>query len=285
MAQRRTSPTETPTASVARVTALLDTFAEARTDLGVTEIATQLGLAKSVVHRLVSALARAGYLSQTPNTRRYSLGPRATRLGQAALGQMDIRARARPILRDLAAQTGETTTLSTLAGEERVYAEQIESTQPVRQSVQIGSTAPLYLGASGKAMLAFLPGHRSREILQRAARSNVTLTSGARLDVPALGDELATIRKRGFAVSQGERIVGAVSTAAPVFDHHGDVIGSISVASVSVRHGRSDLVKLGSVARAAADRLSTELGWPGRDDHRSPAEAQLTALGGARARR
>ena len=265
MAERRSATAqETPTASVARVTALLDTFVEARSDLGVTEIAARLGLAKSVVHRLVSALTKAGYLAQTPNTRRYTLGPRATRLGQVALGQMDIRARARPILRELAAQTGETATLSTLTGDARVYAEQIESTQPVRQSVQIGSAAPLYLGASSKAILAFMPERRSDTILTNAAKAGVTLIDGSRLDVKALRTELATIRKRGFATSQSERIVGAVSSAAPVFDHHGDVIGSISVASVSVRHGKADLIKFGDVVRGAADRLSTELGWPGR---------------------
>lgn len=269
MAERRSAnTTETPTASVARVTALLDTFVDARTDLGVTEIAARLGLAKSVVHRLLSALTKAGYLSQTANTRRYTLGPRATRLGQVALGQMDIRARARPILRELAAETGETATLSTLTGEERVYAEQVESTQSVRQSVQIGSAAPLYLGASSKAILAFLPERRGDAILSRAAKSGVTLTDGSRLDVKSLRTELATIRRRGFATSQAERIVGAVSSAAPVFDHHGDVIGSVSVASVSVRHGKSDLLKFGDVVRAAADRLSTQLGWPGRPAQR-----------------
>lgn len=265
MAERRSATTnETPTASVARVTALLDTFVEAHTDLGVTEISTRLGLAKSVVHRLVTALTKAGYLSQTANTHRYVLGPRATRLGQVALGQMDIRARARPILRELAAETGETATLSTVAGDDRVYAEQVESRQPVRQSVHIGSLAPLYLGASSKAILAFLPERRSDAILAHAGKSGVTLTDGSRLDVKALRTELATIRKRGFATSQGERIVGAVSSAAPVFDHHGDVIGSISVASVSVRHRKSDLLKFGETARDAADRLSTQLGWPGR---------------------
>lgn len=262
--RRSTATNEAPTASVARVTALLDTFVDARTDLGVTEIATRLGLAKSVVHRLVTALTKSGYLSQTPNTRRYALGPRATRLGQVALGQMDIRARARPILRTLAAETGETATLSTLAGDERVYAEQVESAHPVRQSVQIGSAAPLYLGASSKAILAFLPERRSDAILTRVAKVRVTFIDGSALDAKALRAELATIRRRGFATSQGERLVGAVSSAAPVFDHHGEVIGSISVASVSVRHGKSDLLKFGDLARAAADRLSTQLGWSGR---------------------
>ena len=265
MSVRRTvKATETPTASVARVTALLDAFVETRTELGVTEIAVQLGLAKSVVHRLVTALTKAGYLSQT-RTRRYTLGPGATRLGQAALGQMDIRARARPILRELARASGETATLSTLAGDDRVYAEQVESTQSVRQSVSIGTAAPLYVGASSKAILAFLPERRSEAILSRAAKAGVTLASGTRLDIKALRSELAIVRRRGFATSMAERIVGAASAAAPVFDHHGEVIGSLSVASVTVRHGKGDLLRFGEMARAAADELSMELGWQGRE--------------------
>lgn len=265
MVERRSAKTnETPAGSVGRVAAILDTFVEAPGDLGVTEIAGQLGLAKSVVHRLVTALAKAGYLAQSPGTRRYMLGPRATRFGQATLGQMDIRARARPILRDLAGRTGETATLSTLSGDERVYAEQIESTQQVRQSLQIGSVAPLYVGATGKAILAFLPARRIDALLKRAVKQGVTLTDGSRLDVTSLRTELATIRRRSFAISRSERIVGAVSSAAPVFDHHGEVVGAVSVASVSVRHGKGDLLKFGELARASADALSSEFGWPGR---------------------
>src|SRR5262249_3877817 len=98
----------------------------------------------------------------------------------------------------------------------------------------------------------------------RIAKTNVALTDGTRLDVKALRTDLATIRRRGFATSQGERIIGAASAAAPVFDHHGDVIGSVSVATVTLRHGKSVLVKFGETVRAAADRLSTQLGWPGR---------------------
>jgi len=258
--RERTDSKETPTATVARVTALLDTFVDSSGELGITEIANRLGLAKSVVHRLVTALAKSGYLTQAATTRRYSLGPRATRLGQAAMGQMDIRARARPVLRELARATGETATLSTIAGDERIYAEQVESAQPVRQSVQIGTRAPLYLGASGKAMLAFLPEVRRSAILARAVTSKVTTADGRRLDVKALNSELTTIRRRGFATSQAERITGAVSSAAPLFDHHNEVIGALSIASVTVRHGRADLVKFGDLVRRAAERLSTELG-------------------------
>jgi IclR family transcriptional regulator, acetate operon repressor len=251
----------TPTATVARVTAVLDAFAAADTDLGVTELASHLGLAKSVVHRLVKALVDAEYVAHSPATRRYSLGPKAVRLGLVAVGQMRIRERALPYLRDLAAETGETATLSLLVGDHRVYAEQVESTQAVRQSVQIGSSAHLFLGASGKAILAFLPAPRRAAILRHVGGTRHA--DGSQVDTQALARELDQIRQRGYATSQSERVLGAASAAAPVLDHHGDVVGSISVAGVTVRHGDRELADFGVRAAACAARLSADLGWVG----------------------
>lgn len=252
----------TSTSTVQRVAAVLDAFLTTGTDVGVTELAGQLGLAKSVVHRLVTALADAEYLSHNAATRRYSLGPKALRLGLVAVGQMSIRQRALPHLRQLAAETGETATLSLLAGDHRVYAEQVESAQAVRQSVQIGQLAQLYLGASGKAILAYLPSSRRAAILQHAVGTRYA--DGSAVDPHALGCELEAIRQRGYATSQSERVLGAASAAAPVFDHHGDAVASVSVASVTVRHGSADLERFGALAARSAERLSTELGWPGR---------------------
>jgi DNA-binding IclR family transcriptional regulator len=243
------------------VTAVLDAFAAAETDLGVTELAAQLGLAKSVVHRLVKALVDAEYVAHNPATRRYSLGRKAVRLGLVAVGQLRIRERALPYLRDLAAQTGETATLSLLVGDHRVYAEQVESAQPVRQSVQIGSSAHLFLGASGKALLAFLPAAHRAAILRHV--SGTRRADGSPVEAQALARELEQIRQRGFATSQSERVLGAASAAAPVFDHHGDVVASISVAGVTVRHGDRELAEFGAQAAACAARLSADLGWAG----------------------
>lgn len=247
-----------PTATVGRVTAVLDAFAAADADLGVTELAAYLGLAKSVVHRLVRALVDADYLAHNGATRRYSLGPKAVRLGLVAVGQMRIRERALPYLRGLAAQTRETATLSLLVGDHRVYAEQVESAQAVRQSIQIGSSAHLYLGASGKAMLAFLAPARRAAILRLVAGTR--RADGSLVDVQAVTRDLDQIRQHGYATSQSERVLGAASAAAPVFDHHGDVVASISVAGVTVRHGEEELARFGAQAAACAARLSADLG-------------------------
>jgi IclR family acetate operon transcriptional repressor len=253
-----------PTATVGRVTAVLDAFLEADRDLGVTELASQLGLAKSVVHRLMTALTDAEYLAHDAGSRRYALGPKAVRLGLVAVGQMRIRERALPYLRELAAETGETATLSLLVGDHRVYAEQVESAHPVRQSVPIGANAALYVGASGKAILAFLPAARRALILGQASHSAVMRADGQPLDVAALATDIDEIRRRGFAISQSERALGAASAAAPVFDHHGDVVASVSVAGVTVRHGPAELLEFGALAAKCAGRLSAELGHNNR---------------------
>jgi DNA-binding IclR family transcriptional regulator len=164
-------------------------------------------------------------------------------------------------LRELAAETTETATLSLLVGDHRIYAEQVESAHPVRQSVAIGATATLHLGASGKAMLAFLPPQRVAAILRQAAQSTQLRADGTPVDIPALCTELEDIRQRGFATSHSERVLGAASAAAPVHDHHGDVIASVSVAGVTVRHGPDHLLHFGGLAKLCAERLSAELGY------------------------
>jgi DNA-binding IclR family transcriptional regulator len=253
----------TPPATVQRLIAVLDAFLAARGELGVTELAGRLGLAKSVIHRLVSALSAAGYLAHNPSTRRYRLGPKTIRLGLVALGHLEVCERARPWLIALAAETGETATLSILDGAQRVYVDQVESSQPVRQSIQFGRQTPLYIGASGKAMLAFLPAARSSPLIREAIGLRVRQANGSALDESTLLRDLDEVRQRGFAISVSERILGAASAAAPILDHHGEVVACISVASVTVRHDRADLLRFGPRVREYAQRISTELGYMG----------------------
>lgn len=231
---------------VRRVTDVLDAFAGAGGDLGVTEIARDIRCSKSVVHRILVALVEAGYVAADPVSRRYRLGARALGLARAGSADDELRRRALPHLHAIRERTGETATLSVLRGQTRVYAEQLEGRHAVRQTVEVGAEAPLHLGASGKAILAFLPdGPRP---------------AGAR--GAALEPDLERVRKRGYAVSHGERIAGAASVAAPVFDRDG-VVGSISAAGVLARSDARTTARYAQVVLAEARALSRELGWRG----------------------
>lgn len=238
---------------VRRVTDVLDAFAAAGGDLGVTELARQLRCSKSIVHRILVALVEAGYVATDPATRRYRLGSRSLLLARAGSAAGDLRRRALPHLQTIRDRTGETATLSLLRGHVRVYAEELESRHAVRQTVEVGSEAPLHLGASGKAILAFMTAD---------ARPGGARAAGLEAD-------LERIRRRGYAVSRGERIPGAASVAAPVFDHRGEVVGSISAASVLARSDTRTVARYGAVVVAEARALSRELGWRGTVGHRS----------------
>ena len=228
-----------------------------RPDLGVTEIAAELGLTKAAVHRILTALRSRELIAADPVTRRYSLGHAAIALGRAYLARTDLRALAGPELRRLAAGAQETATLSVRRGDTRLYVEQVVPEQELRMEVSLGIPYPLHAGSSSKAILAFL---REAEIEGYLARHELTaLTAKTITDRDKLLTELAAIRRRGYATSQGERQEGAASIAAPVFDHDGGVIAAISVSGPSGRFKARTQDTVPLVVEAAA-RLSAQLG-------------------------
>jgi DNA-binding IclR family transcriptional regulator len=244
--------------SVGRMSAILDYFIANRGDAGVTEVSRATGFSKSVVHRLLGELAAAGFLAVDEETRRCRLGFKSLQLGLAALSQIDLRRQALPYMRSLRSVTKETVNLSVRVGDRRVYIESMESPQEIRQRVELGRELVLYLGASSKAMLAFLePAERERVLAD--AHDKVTAQRRA-LDTDVLRAELAGIRVRGYAKSLSERQVGAFSVAAPVFDRDERVIGSISI-SGPISRWRDELTEqYGELLLAEVGMLSRDLG-------------------------
>ncbi len=231
-----------------------------RPDLGVTEIANELGLTKAAVHRILTALRNRELISVEPTTRRYTLGHAAIALGRAYLARTDLRVMAAPELRRLASTTGETATLSIRRGNTRMYVDQVVPDQELRMEVTLGVPYPLHAGSSSKAILALL---RPEEIDDYLEGQELTAFTDATITSPsALRAELATIRERGYAISSGERQVGAASIAAPVLDHDGGVVGAISVSGPSSRFEprMRDCVPL---LRKAATAVSAQLGYSG----------------------
>lgn len=214
--------------SIERATSVLALFAESkRPTLGVTEIATELGLSKAVVHRMLASLRDADLIKLDPTSRRYSLGPATLKLGLAYLSALDIREIARPALARLSGATHETATLSIRHQWQRVYIDQVTPAREVKMTVVVGQPFPLHAGASSKAFLAFLSEEEQREYLDRHDLSR--LTDETITDRGLLQRELEVIRKRGFARSLGERQAGAASVAAPVFDHQSAPAAVMSV--------------------------------------------------------
>ena len=249
-------PPEVPSGAIDRALAVLGVLAESSQPMGVTEIARRVGLPKSVVHYHVSALVRNRYVEARPD-RRYGLGHAALRLGRGGHSNLELRSRALPHMRSLHHETWETVTLSVLVGHERVYVDQLVSPQEIKLAVELGRPFPLHAGASGRAIMAFLPGD-SREAL--LAEPLERLSSRTVVDPSGLRELLESVRASGVAVSRSERHEGAAAVAAPVFDNRG-VAGAMSVCGPEFRFDTASLERYSPMLKSAALQLSREMGW------------------------
>ncbi|AMM21935.1 hypothetical protein AX769_19540 [Frondihabitans sp. PAMC 28766] len=234
------------TESSDRVADVLLLFGHASGPLGVTEIARTLGLNKTVVHRILQSLTSRSLTQNALHSSSYVLGPAAIGLGSRALGQVDVRRLAAPILRKLRDDTNETSTLSVLAGHSRIYVDQYESPQEVKMVVDIGPRLPLHSGASSRSILAFLGAQFVAEAVEQLA------SEAPEFDEKAYRDRLETVRAEGYAVSLNERNTGAASIAAPFFDSAGNVIGSISSSGPVARYAQTQSEHIQQVVDAAA---------------------------------
>lgn len=220
-------------AAVERAADVLLLFCHARAHtLGVTEIASELGMSKTAVHRVLASLRSRGLIELNEASRRYLLGPEVMTLGLRYLARLDVRQLALPGLHELSAATNETATLSLRTGDTRVYVDQVTPLREVIMSVTIGVPFPLHAGASSKAFLAFLPEEQAAAYIRQKLRplTERTITSPGELTA-----ELDRIRRRGWAQSSGERQPGAASVAAPVFDHLGMPVAVISICGPAER--------------------------------------------------
>ena len=236
-------------------------FSRSDEPLGVSQIGRELALSKAVVHRILRSLASRSLIQPVPRGAGYVLGPAAAGLSIRAWSQLDVRSVASPVLRRLRDRTRETTTLSVLVGDQRVYLDQFESPQEVKMVVEIGPRFPLHSGASSRVILAHLP----QPFIDSAVRQLQQLRPD--VDVDAYLAELAVIREQGYGVSLNERNTGAASIAAPFFDAAGNVLGSISASGPVFRYTdetaeeRAEQVRLVlDAAVETTDRLRPDLG-------------------------
>jgi DNA-binding IclR family transcriptional regulator len=243
--------------SVSTALDLLDCLASER-ELGVTELARRLGIAKSTTHRIVTTLLAKGYVQQVPETRNYKLGLRLHELGELVASRNPLRDHALPLLEALRAQTGETVHLAVPEGPQMFYVERLESYHGLRFSSRVARVRPIHLTSSGKAVAAFNPAVADAAIgvgfTPKTPRSIRTREQFLRC--------LAETRQRGYAYSIGEDEPGLASVAAPVLDRTGVARAAISVAGPVTRVSEAKIGKIAQRVRVAASQLmSVESAW------------------------
>jgi len=242
--------------TISRAFAVLHLFRDRRGDLGVGEVAKELGLHLSTTHRIIRALVAEGYLAQNKDNERYYLGAAALLLGQAAHRNFGLDV-VYPVLRQLAESTGESVNLGVLAGDAAVVVERIESANPLRFTQPPGTRVPLHASAMGKALLAFNAETRERAL--GAARQLDRITPKTHASAAALRSELDVIRSRGWSTDDEESHVGVRCVGAPICDSANVARAAIAVQAPAVRVPPERFDELGPEVVRAAKEISTLL--------------------------
>jgi DNA-binding IclR family transcriptional regulator len=256
------------TSSLAKGLRLLDAFSLERPGLTLAELTAASGLPRATVHRLLSALRGLGYVHYDPPTRQFRLGYKLLERGYLVAEQIELRPVARPHLERLRDETGETVSLQVVDGDEGVYVEKLEPLAGFRLWTRVGMRRPLHAGCSMKTLLAHLPPERLDAILRRGLPRLTRLTI---TDPEALRRDLAAIRAQGYSVTFGESHEGVHGVAAPIRDHTGRVVASVSVLAPAARIPRSRVPELVEKVMEAARRISRDLGYVGPPAGAGPA--------------
>jgi DNA-binding IclR family transcriptional regulator len=246
---RNQSPPQGAQAAL-RAIRLLKLFTAEAPELQLAEISILSGLNKTTTHRLLQALRSEELLDRNPGTGAYRLGPGMMALGVQALSSNGLRLRARPLLKRLAEETGETATLEVPIDDTMLILDEVTSKHFVGASGNVGTRWPIHATSTGKALIAFEQDGTNRLGAELTSLTPRTIT---RFD--DLEKELGDIRRRGFAETVEELEDGLSGVGAVVRGGMGEILGALSICGPSQRMSDGRRAQLGATLCTVATRL------------------------------
>lgn len=237
----------------------LELFARETRPLSPPEVASQLGMSRQAVHRLLRQLEELGLILRLPDDR-FLLGPRAKKLAIDMIGASQISAATHTILENVVAVVGETCNTGMLDGTEVVYIDRVECNWPLRAPLRPGSKVPCHCTAIGKLLLAHLPARRRERLL--AVLPLHRYTEYTITDRQAFTDHLREIRKQGYSINNQEDSLGLIGLAVPIRNRSKAVIAGLAIHGPEVRLPVDKAKTYLDDLHAAAAQLGEALEFP-----------------------
>lgn len=246
---------------IEKMSDILSTFSHAQPSLSLTDIIKATKLPKTTAFRILSNLVSLGYCDLDPRTGEYSLGFVFLSFAEIRRRQANVHAAALPVMREIRSATMESVVLSVRSGEQRIHIDFVEGLHPLRRTADLGIGAPLYAGAASKVLLAGMPddeieAYLSRTPLKRFQDTTIT-------DPEALKNEIAAIRRQGFAESKGELVTGGGALAAPLKDWSGSTVAAIDILTPENRYTPEHRETCIRLLLEGAASISERLGYRG----------------------
>ncbi len=244
--------------SVTTAIHLLKTFDENDENLGISELAKRLNVAKSTVHRLASALLDEGLLQQNPETGRYSLGVGLFSLGSLVRSRLDVTIESKHILNTLREKTQENVRLAVLERASVVFLHDFEGPQTLRLRSSTGQLKPAFCTAEGLCLISGLKAPQLGEFLKfsRTARTARTVT-----DPEEFQSRIRQVKRIGYAFEDEECDDGTRCVAAPIYNAEGRIVAAVGVAGPRARIRKNEVTKLAPEVVAAAGEISMRMGY------------------------
>lgn len=241
-----------------KATTILSLFSTERPELSALEVAARIRRPKSTVYRLMAQMAEAGLLDVDPGTGRYRVGILLASYGEVARRSTSLQRVAYPHLLRATETSGESSVLMVQSGPEGVTIDLLDSYQPLRIPQHLGGRFPLHATAGGRVFLAWMPDAEADAILKGPL---VACTPRTETSPAAIRRELALVRKRGYAIGDGEWVEDVCAVAAPIRDHRGAVVAAVATSCPRPRWNARAQKTLIAAALQAGQEISRSLGY------------------------
>ncbi|ASJ72998.1 HTH-type transcriptional regulator BhcR [Granulosicoccus antarcticus] len=226
--------------------------------VNLTDLSLQAGMPAPTAHRLLTTLMRQQFAAYNESTQMWTVGVQAYSVGSSYLARTSLVELAKPVMRTLMEETGETANLAVTEGGYVVFLSQVESNHPIRAYHRPGSRSHLHVSGIGKALLACRSKSEVEKILQK--RGLPAFTPHTLSSPSALFENLELTRQRGWSFDNEEHFEGMRCVAAAITDAQGESLAGISVSGPSTRFPENHVAEIGPKVQRAAEQISRELG-------------------------
>lgn len=233
-----------------RAIRLLKLFTATAPEMSLAEISARAGLNKTTTHRLLQALSSEAMIERDEASGRYRLGAGLMALGVQALSNSDLRLRVRPMLKQLAEDSGETATLEVPIDDSMLILDEVAGSHFVGATGNVGTRWPMHATSTGKALVAF-----DEQAIARLSPDLPALTKRTIVRRADLEEQLVAIRQRGFAESVDELEDGFSGVGTIIRGSLGEVLGTLSICGPTQRLSDARRASLGATLCAAASQL------------------------------
>jgi DNA-binding IclR family transcriptional regulator len=243
--------------SLATALSLLNYFTTSEPELSLVQLCEKSGLYKSRIHRLCGTLVFSGFLVRMPWAS-YRLGPKLMALGKIYETTNTIISTSRPLMKELAASTGESVALFGLDGNFSFCLAREYGASRLVFAIQEGDNMHLHASAAGRVLLSYGSEELRQNVLGTTKLERFTpLTI---VDPKIILEELAEIKRQGYAVNKGERELEVAAIAAPIFNHEMHVTTSLAMVGPAQRFTEEFLPEKINRLLEAARSISLSVG-------------------------